>query len=201
MSDAEVKETATYILFPEYPFLYLMKEFRGRTMTKENWTEVIQALKTGGTYKLTNCISKAGKEYTTLITGISKDGKELITELAPLHPLEIKCPKSGRPVDDAGKFFAFPGFPRLYCAKELFGRKMSVEDFVAILTRPGEPVQFGEFISKKGKPYTAKLRYNAETNRIDLVFDDNKSTGNKPYKSKTFSDSKEQDVEDDIPGF
>lgn len=197
----EIKETATYFLFPGHPFLYLMKEFRGREMTKEIWSEVIHTIQSGGTYKLEKCISRAGKEYTTLITGISKDGKELITELPPLHPLDVKCPQSGKPVDDAGKFFAFPGFPRLYCAKEMFGRQMRVEDFVAILTRPGEAVQFGEFISKKGKPYTAKLRYNAETNRIDIVFDD-KPAAKKTYKSKTLSDDTTNvDTEDDIPSF
>jgi len=194
-SGKPILDRGEYYIIPGYPLFYARKEYRGRIVTIEEYVEIVKCTLRGESALIKGFESKKGTKYDLKIR-ISDDGEQYDCHFPPLHPLDIKCPKSGEPVDDRGKYFAFPGFPNLFCPKEMFGRRMTAEDYVQILSNPGKPQRFGEFISKKGNPYTASLKYNTEENRINLEFDDKKG---KSLKAK--SAKKDEDADADIPQF
>lgn len=204
-------EEAGYYYFPGFPGYFARKEYCGRHMTLDEWISVVQAAMRGEKVHFTNFVSEKNntrKEYAMSI-GLTLRDKLYVTvhEFDPINPLSIKCPKSGKPVDDAGKFFKFPGFPRLYCSKVICGRTMTAEDYVKILEHPGESVSFDNFISKKQTPFSAPLKYSSESGRIEFDFQQKtkttKNSTKREYKPDNFGQSQDSDTSDDkdVPNF
>lgn len=188
-SGKPILDKGEYYILPGYPLFYARKEYRGRNMLLSEYVEIATKTLAGESALIRGFKSKKGNTYDLKIR-ISDNGENYECSFPPLNPLTVKCPKSGEPVDDRGTFYAFPGFPKLYCSKELFGRRMSAEDYVSILVEPGEKVRFGEFLSKKGNPYSAYLYYNKDENKIKIEFEKKSSpTESKRGENKQHSKS------------
>lgn len=196
-SGKPILDKGEYYILPGFPMFYARKEYRGRNMLLAEYVEIATKTLAGDAALIRGFKSKKGNNYDLKIR-ISDNGENYECTFPPLNPLPIKCPKSGEPVDDRGTYFAFPGYPNLFCSKELFGRRMSAEDYVSILTEPGQRVRFGEFLSKKGNPYSASLYYSKEDNKIKLEFDNkNNSVGtNKRANKQNHKSDYEYDAEE-----
>jgi len=71
-------------------------------------------------------------------------------------PIALRSP-SGGAVMDCGDHWTIEGYKGRF-GKILCGRKMAAEEYVFLLTSP-QPIAFEGFVSKAGKPFKAKLKY------------------------------------------
>lgn len=188
-SGKPIIQKPSWYTFPGYPKFYATTEYRGRAMSVDDYIAIINATLKGEGHTMDGFISKEGKPYKLSIK-INSQENGLDCTFPPLNPLDLKCPKSGMPIDSREKFYLFPGYPKLPCWKTIKSREMSAEDYIKILSEPYTPVEFTEFISKNNKPFTARLYYNAKKNSIE--FDFGKAT-NTP--------TNQNDDDDDLPGF
>lgn len=81
------------------------------------------------------------------------------------------CPKSNSPVRDLGSYYLFDGWPSVRCWKELFGRKMSIQEYGQILSNP-DGISLSGFRWKSGKTGSAKLRFDPTKNAFTPVFEE-----------------------------
>lgn len=73
----------------------------------------------------------------------------------------VLCPKSGEPVEEFPEGWFFPGHPEASFPKEICGRKMSAQDYVAVLKGGADGAAFEKFFSKsKDRHFAARVRYN-----------------------------------------
>jgi len=85
----------------------------------------------------------------------------------------VTCPASGEPVQVRAKTFLFPGFPDVACWKTIAGRQMTAAEYAATLAADlkGETGPLFEgFLSKKRKPFSARLKVVGE--RLEFEFDE-----------------------------
>ena len=86
--------------------------------------------------------------------------------------LKIVCPKTGAPVEETIAGFVFAGFKDIQCPKDLFGRKMTAQDYRDILRSPDGAGPFDGFISKRtSKPFRSKIVLNAKSKRLEFKFE------------------------------
>jgi DNA topoisomerase III len=87
--------------------------------------------------------------------------------------LRVKCPKTGQPVVDQGRWYEFSGWPGVKCWKKFLDRKMTPEDYSAILAASlkGAATQrlHGFYSHKTLKRFEAKMQFDGE--QFKLVFD------------------------------
>lgn len=81
----------------------------------------------------------------------------------------VLCPKSNEPVVDKGSYFFFKGYPGIYFYKEMYHRKMTVDDYLAVIR--GESPKFKGFVSQKNKPFAAKLVLKEVERKVALHFE------------------------------
>ncbi len=74
---------------------------------------------------------------------------------------DMSCPKSGGPVEEFPEGWYFPGYPEASFPKEICGRKMTAQDYVAAIKGGDAGALFEGFFSKaKNRNFAARLRYN-----------------------------------------
>ena len=105
-SGKPILDRGEYYIIPGYPLFYARKEYRGRIVTIEEYVEIVKCTLRGESALIKGFESKKGTKYDLKIR-ISDDGEQYDCHFPPLHPLDIKCPKSGEPVDDRAKYFAY----------------------------------------------------------------------------------------------
>ena len=74
--------------------------------------------------------------------------------------LDLMCPKSGSPIQEGEKYYRFPGYPKLACWKNLWGRDFKIEEWIQIIKAymNSEEIEFTGFKSKDGtKTYNGKV--------------------------------------------
>lgn len=98
---------------------------------------------------------------------------------------DVLCPKSGKPVEEFPEGWFFPGYEEAAFPKEICGRKMSAEDYVAVLRGGNTGASFEKFYSKsKERNFAARLRYNPSrvfeeevSPGVEFYFPPDKETG------------------------
>lgn len=174
-SGEPVMEGQTIFTLPGFPGVRFAKEICSRQMSAADWVSVLS----GEKKILSGFVSrKNGRKFDAALVwndakeraefdfGDSGSGKASAPD--PARQLAVKCPKSGKPAEDRGNYFAFPGYPGLRAWKEVSGRAMSAQEYAAILG--GSPFALDGFTSKAGKKFDAKMVYDKTTNRISFDF-------------------------------
>jgi len=168
-----VKDFGNNYVFDGYPDGRFPKVVAGRPMSADDYVKILTS---ATPVDFEGFKSRVGKAFLAQLRfnpdreydGKKSPGVELVfaneaRETKPSTDLSASCPKSGKPAQDVGDSYTFPGFPGLYCRKEFLGRAMSVEDYVGVLASP-EGAEFEGFVSKKtGRTFGAALRYEAKT--------------------------------------
>lgn len=111
-----------------------------------------------------------------LLAEFKKTMKDFVTKRPPtvIAKEEVDgetCPKSGKPVLDCGKYYQFPGYPKLRLFKEGLGRKFSIQDYRDILNaaEKGED-HYMDMKSKDGKEFQAQFRLAHKNTKLELEF-------------------------------
>lgn len=118
------------------------------------------------------------KEYLSTINGIAATLPQKTSKPNPWPILETTttCPRSNKLVMDYGDHWRFPGYPNIFFNKNVCSRRMSLEDYIKILTSP-DGVEFKGFVwPATGKISDGKLQFNLKLNKIEFVFKKNKKT-------------------------
>lgn len=186
-SDLPVQDKDTYWKFPGFPGVYCNKLLAGRMMDAKEYVQILS----GQSPLLHGFKSKSGKGKSfsaKLRFEESKRGFEF--EFPPQCPTTTLCPKSGQPVDDRGKYYYFPGFPKTRCWKEISRRKMQPEDYVLVFDAHPSPVEFHDFVSAKGRPFSAHLLHDTKKNKVVFDFPDS----NDEEESEDFSPDEAEHV-------
>jgi len=144
--------------------------FAGREMKASEWAEAL----VGKTAVLGGFYSRVKKkQFSAAVRWDSEQRKivfcfdEPLTESAPSSG--VLCPKSGDPVRDLGGYYSFPGYPGFRAWKEVAQRKISASEYAEILS--GKAGVFKGFKGKTGKPFSARLVFNDQSNRTEFKFE------------------------------
>lgn len=182
-TDKPVYDMGTYFWFPGYPKTYCLKVLNQREMKPEEYAAAFQGEET----VLEGFVGKNDKPFNAMLR-YDSELERIGFEFPPENPMDINCPKSGKPIDNREKYFMFPGYPDIRFWKSVAGRDMSAEDYILVLENHPTPVEFHNFYStKKQRPFSAPVRLNEENNEIELAFDDKKSKGKGKGKGKASS--------------
>lgn len=177
---------------PGWPGLRLWKRAFGREFTAALYVELLTQVHAGKTYHATELKSGTGRTYEAEI-GIDADGKKLCFVVPePKKVKGVKCPKSGKLMLDHGTYFAAPGWPTVRLYKQAFGRAFTAEEYAAILAgwHNGNVITVDGLVSaKSGKPYSAKLILDPETNRVRLDFGPKEEKPSAPLNEPPPADS------------
>jgi DNA topoisomerase-3 len=95
--------------------------------------------------------------------------------------LDIMCPKSGKPIQEGGKFYKFPGYPKLACWKNLWGRDFTIEEWIQVIEAymKAEELTFPGFSSKDGSQvYEGKVYLNGDRWAVESA-----SSGGRPKET------------------
>lgn len=116
-------------------------------------------------------IAEKTAEYIDNLSSLKGgDGHNMRPEGKPTGETSWHKDHEGEEILDYGKYWAVPGFGNFF--KVMFKREMSLDDYKAI-TQSKETVEFQGFISSKGKPFEAGLKYNSRSKpypKVELVF-------------------------------
>jgi len=153
-SGEEIKDIGKCWVSPGFPKLGLWKSVAGKDMTLEDY---LPLLKDGKTGVLTGFVSKANKEFSAALKFDEKANK-VVFDFPEIEgkPTGVMCPKSGKEVEDCGKFYRFPGYPKSRFWKVMAQREMKPSEYAKVLAEgklPGVP----GFTSSKGKDFSADL--------------------------------------------
>jgi DNA topoisomerase-3 len=141
------------------------------------WEDGLEAIASGAStpQKFLDGIAGRLREY---IQTASKHGGGQQTE-APMTPTNVVCPKSGEPVLDQGNAFFFPGFPEFRAWKTVSSREMGAAEYAAVLAGEGEELA-GFVAMKSRKKFSARLVFDAESNKASFKFSDDARTAAGP---------------------
>ena len=154
---------------PGFPGLRLWKRAFGRAFSAAEYVALLTQVAAGKPYHATDLKSGMGKPYEADL-GLDAAGTKLCLVVPePTKVKGAKCPKTGKLMLDHGTYFVAAGWPKVRLYKQAFGRAFTAADYVPILQgwENGVPITVDGLVSaKSGKPYSAKLVLDPETNRI-----------------------------------
>jgi DNA topoisomerase III len=154
---------------PGWPGLRLWKRAFGREFTAAEYVELLAQVVAGKTYHATGLKSGTGRDYEADL-GLDAEGNKLCLIVPePKKVKGAKCPKTGKLLLDHSTYFAAAGWPNLRLYKQAFGRVFTGADYAAILEgwHKETPITVDGLVSaKSGKPYSARLILDPETNRV-----------------------------------
>ena len=129
------------------------------------WEAGLDAIE-GGTNTHEKFIGEISVRVREYVQSAAKRGMQSEESMTPTN---TKCPKSGEPVLEGDTTFKFPGYPSIAFNKEFFGRKMTVEEWAAVVG--GESPEFTGFYSNKNKKnFGGRLKVNEGASKIDFDF-------------------------------
>ena len=154
---------------PGWPGLRLWKRAFGRDFPASEYVALLTAVLAGKTHHASGLKSGTGRDYEADI-GVDSDGKKLCLVMPePSKVKGVKCPRTGKLLLDHGTYFVAAGWPNVRLYKQAFGRAFTAADYIPILTgwHTAAIVTVDGLVSlKSGKPYSAKLVVDPETNKI-----------------------------------
>lgn len=159
----EVLEYETAFDFPGYPEAVFRKIICGRTMSANDYRNILASGDAG--CRFDGFFSKAKEKNFSATLKFNPDrlynneaapGVEFVFN-GPAKPISEKCPKCGKEVAEFEKHYSFPGNKSRFW-KCVAGRNMSSHDYCEIL-ESDNGVLFEGFVSKKtGKPFKTTLK-------------------------------------------
>lgn len=175
-----VIDQGNYYTYPGYPELRCWKTIASRAITLAEWDAIIAAAETGEESPvMEGFLSKKKQKFDAMLK------LDLATNKASFafpensggggfrnSDTSAKCPRSGEPVTESPKAYSFPGWPDIPLWKEISGRKMSLEDYLAITAawHEGIPSKLYSFKSRKTKK-TFKARLAPGNGKMEMKFD------------------------------
>jgi hypothetical protein len=193
-SGDQVRDMGSYFWFPGFPRTYCLKILAQREMSAEDFALILS----GKSPVFKGFKGNSGKDFSAELK-FDEEGQKLDFHFPPMNPLDVMCPKSGEPIDDRGKLYNFPGYPGVAFWKTVSQRTMSVEDYILILEEP-EPVEFHNFTSKQGKPFSAPMQYDEEEKKVTFVFADKPKSPKPKAKTKTKAKTAKPATDDPFGG-
>ncbi|MCL1950777.1 MAG: DNA topoisomerase [Turicibacter sp.] len=143
----------------------IFKTFSGKTLTLKVVEELLKYGKTRR--KVKGLKSKAGNRYEAFLGFNPTDKKVfLIIEDTPQEPVDI----AGFQVTDKGRFYDITGESPFTISKTIAGKDLSTAHLKDLLTT-GKSSKIEGFKSKAGKKFSASLKLNPETKKIEFQFD------------------------------
>lgn len=168
-SGQPVKDYGKFYRFPGLDKTRLWKAIAEREISAEEYVPLVES---GQTDLLDKFISKGKKEFSAhlVLKGDKLEFKFPERAQVAGTPLDVLCPKSGEPVQDCGKFYRFPAFPKAAFWKTVAQRPMTAQEYLVVL-RDGKCEPLPGFISKAGKPFSAALKFVTEDGgKVDFDF-------------------------------
>jgi len=159
---------------PGFPGVRLWKSAFGRPWEAVEFVALLESHLAKKPYHATGLKSATGGRAYEADLVLDEALKKLVIHTPePTKVKGVKCPKSGKLLQDHGGYFEAVGWPGVRLWKNAFGKVFTAEDYVPVLQgwKDGKPIDVAGLVSaKSGKAYTAKIVVDEKTAKMKLDF-------------------------------
>lgn len=159
---------------PGWPGVRLWKSAFGRAWAAAECVALLESVLAKKPYHAMGLKSATGQRAYEADLVLDETLKKLVIHTPdPVKVKGVKCPKSGKLLQDHGGYFEAAGWPGVKLWKNAFGKVFAAEDYVAVLQgwKDGKPIDVAGLVSaKSGKAYTAKIVVDEKTAKMKLDF-------------------------------
>ncbi len=142
---------------PGFPDTIFWKTAFGKTWDPSDVVTLIEGVLAKKPVEFTGLHTKEQRLYSAPLTIDPKTKKVVIHQIS--EKLSVVCPKSSKAVEDKGKYWICPGWPKLKLWKNAFGKDWTIDGYLTVLAGnlKGDVPFMDDLVSKAGRPFTAKL--------------------------------------------
>lgn len=161
-----IRDCGSFYSAPGWPDVRFYKVVCERELSPEDIESILEDLAIDGK-TLVKGLKAKGREFEAYMH-VAKNGEYgKALRFCPREKQEVKgdvlehkCPKTGKPIVDAGKHYLAPGWPGVRFPKVLCKRSFSPAEFASILVELAKEgtVLVEGFVSKSGKEFSARLK-------------------------------------------